>query len=133
MTPREFAAYWAENNLGKKYSEAQSEEQKMRILESFGLGEYKEEAERQIWLKEILKEWATEEAKKPAPQNLKEGIDRLQEFKLHLMLLGVRDYEIAPLMWGYFSAIAVSCYRDGVITKEEFVDFLEKMGISSEK
>ena len=130
MTAREFAAYWMENNLDKKYSEAQSEEEKMEILEELGLSEYKEEAARQVWLAGIRDEYHRRNSSNRAPQNSRELMSRFEDFKDYLDSFELRDYEVESLVLAHTAYLVSLGLREGIIGREDFRYALKELGMS---
>ncbi|HIE25825.1 TPA: hypothetical protein EYP66_00895 [Candidatus Poribacteria bacterium] len=154
MTPREFALRWDENKLFREYEEAESEEKKRSLLEKWGIPDMYEEAERNMWLRNLLEQYPEGE-EDPAPRSLEELKEQIQQFELYLRNFQLRDYEQEWLGEEYIDdrimhMVADNPYRalqlgiirkrqNGYYTKtskdvrEEFekLGVLEKIGVAS--
>jgi len=132
MTPKEFYIWWGINDFTKQYSKTSSKEKKISLLEEWGVPNKYEEAERAVWLDDILYEYTSKDAKKKAPIDRNMFEKRLRRFERYLRKCKLRDYEMRPLMYRYAAALSYFTYRDGVFSKEDFVNSLKGMGLLSE-
>jgi len=104
MNPEEFHQYWGSSEeiplLAGEYSEAQSENEKMKILEEYGLSEYKQEIEREIWLESWSADRFAEELHKPFGK-----VTTVAKFKELLNSMEFRDYEKYSLISAHIGGV----------------------------
>jgi len=104
MTPEEFHIYWQSDDqtaiIAGEYTDAESQEDKTRVLMKYGLSDYKSEVEREIW----LEHWSYDQFSEML-EELSKGVASIDEFEAILDKMELRDYEREYLLSAHIGGL----------------------------